>query len=471
MNLEAGRIATASKTPELNVRWRLGQKTARIRTIIGLVIVDIAAVMIAYFTAEQVSDFFDSGLDLVIGSRDFATGLVIAPIFLAVSANAGAYSVEIFSDRGGGIRRSVRALLLTMGIVAFMVFYLKIGDEVSRATFTIGSSLALLTLVALRVMYNRYVRRSIGPNIFSTVLISDGEQIPLTGQYSTYIAADSWLNPDNHCPIMFDRLARALRESDRVVVACSPERRSAWVKALKGANVRSEVVAPELAELQPLEISQWADTPTLVIAQGPLGPTDAFVKRTFDIVFSGLALIALSPIFIVLALLIKRESEGPVFFVQTRIGLGNRMFPMMKFRSMRVEKCDEDGARSTSRDDDRITRIGAFIRKTSLDELPQLINVLKGDMSIVGPRPHALGSRAADKLFWEVDDRYWQRHATKPGLTGLAQVRGFRGATEHERDLTDRLYADLEYLNDWSIWQDLIIIVKTFRVVVHRNAF
>jgi exopolysaccharide biosynthesis polyprenyl glycosylphosphotransferase len=471
MNLEAGRIATASQTPGWNVRWRLGQRTARVRTIIGLVMVDLAAIILAYFGAERAYEFFSRGADLGISSRDFTLGLFLAPIFLAVSANAGAYSVEIFSDRGGGIRRSIRALLLTLGIVAFMVFYLKIGEEVSRVTFSFGSAFALVTLIVLRVSYSRYVQRTIGPNIYSTVLISDGEQIPLTGRYSTYIAADSWLNPDNHCPIMFDRLARALRESDRVVVACSPERRSAWVNALKGANVRSEVVAPELAELQPLEISQWAGTPTLVIAQGPLGPADAFVKRCFDIVFSGIALIALSPIFIILALLIKRESEGPVFFVQTRIGLGNRMFPMMKFRSMRVEKCDTEGARSTARDDDRITRIGAFIRKTSLDELPQLINVLKGDMSIVGPRPHALGSRAADKLFWEVDDRYWQRHATKPGLTGLAQVRGFRGATEHERDLTDRLYADLEYLNNWSIWHDLVIIVKTFRVVVHRNAF
>lgn len=118
-----------------------------------------------------------------------------------------------------------------------------------------------------------------------------------------------------------------------------------------------------------------------------------------------------------------------------------------------------------------MTRVGAFIRKTSIDELPQLINVLKGDMSIVGPRPHPLGSRAANKLFWEVDDRYWHRHAAKPGLTGLAQVRGYRGATRLEADLTDRLHADLEYLDTWSIWRDLLIIFMTFRVLVHRNAY
>lgn len=147
------------------------------------------------------------------------------------------------------------------------------------------------------------------------------------------------------------------------------------------------------------------------------------------------------------------------------------MFRMFKFRSMRVDLSDNTGTRSTSRNDDRVTRVGKFIRSTSIDELPQLLNVLKGDMSIVGPRPHALGSRAADKLFWEVDQRYWHRHAAKPGLTGLAQVRGYRGATLYEDDLRNRLQADLEYLEHWSIWRDIKIILLTFRVLLHRNAF
>lgn len=138
---------------------------------------------------------------------------------------------------------------------------------------------------------------------------------------------------------------------------------------------------------------------------------------------------------------------------------------------MREEHSDFGGNRSTARDDDRITTIGRFIRKTSIDELPQLFNVLKGDMSVVGPRPHAVHSMAQDKLFWEVDPRYWHRHACKPGITGLAQVRGHRGATEHEKDLRDRLAADLEYLSQWSIWLDLVILVRTFGVVMHRNAF
>lgn len=138
---------------------------------------------------------------------------------------------------------------------------------------------------------------------------------------------------------------------------------------------------------------------------------------------------------------------------------------------MRLAGLDHHGARSAQRGDRRVTRIGAIIRRTSIDELPQLFNVLKGEMSIVGPRPHALGSQAGTKLFWEVDEQYWTRHALKPGLTGLAQVRGLRGATDVESDLTRRLDADLEYLNGWSIWRDIGIVLGTLRVLTHSKAY
>src|SRR3546814_2483432 len=171
------------------------------------------------------------------------------------------------------------------------------------------------------------------------------------------------------------------------------------------------------------------------------------------------------------AIAIKLESRGSVFFRQERLGRGNRLFLVYKFRSMRVEKCDENGDRSTARDDDRITRVGQFIRRTSIDELPQLWNVLRGEMSLVGPRPHALGSRAGGALFWDVDRRYWYRHATKTGLSGLAQVRGYRGATDHHSDLTNRLNADLEYLSGWTLWRDITIILLTARVIMHRHEY
>lgn len=171
------------------------------------------------------------------------------------------------------------------------------------------------------------------------------------------------------------------------------------------------------------------------------------------------------------ALVIKLESPGPVFFRQNRVGRGNRLFQVLKFRSMRTDLCDADDNRSASRDDDRITRFGRIIRATGVDELPQLLNVLMGDMSLVGPRPHALGSLAGNRLFWQVDETYWLRHQLKPGITGLAQVRGYRGATVEATDLTDRLQSDMEYIQGWDIWRDVAILVNTLRVVAHKNAF
>jgi lipopolysaccharide/colanic/teichoic acid biosynthesis glycosyltransferase len=135
------------------------------------------------------------------------------------------------------------------------------------------------------------------------------------------------------------------------------------------------------------------------------------------------------------------------------------------------DRSDQAGGKSTCKWDDRITPVGRVIRRTSIDELPQLINVLLGEMSMVGPRPHALGSTAGNALFWQASEQYWLRHALKPGITGLAQIRGYRGATQSVEDLDRRVRCDLEYLADWSLWKDVIILLKTFRVVIHKNAY
>ena len=210
---------------------------------------------------------------------------------------------------------------------------------------------------------------------------------------------------------------------------------------------------------------------SLVVSVGPLGLRSRAVKRAMDVLIASSATLVLAPLLLIIGSMIWLEDRGPVFFLQQRQGRNNRLFWIYKFRSMRVEKLDAAGARSASRDDDRITRIGRFIRKTSIDELPQLLNVLRGDMSIVGPRPHAIGSLAGQKRFWEVDPRYLLRHSLKPGLTGLAQIRGLRGATDSEADLSSRLQADLEYLDGWTAVRDIQIIFATVTVLVHDRAF
>jgi polysaccharide biosynthesis protein PslA len=256
-----------------------------------------------------------------------------------------------------------------------------------------------------------------------------------------------------------------------VIVACPEERYATWSSVLKGMAVDGEIFTDQDDHLGIIGISGHGKRRTMVVAAGPLNIRDRMVKRAFDLAFSTVALLLLSPLLIATAIAIKLGSKGPVLFVQDRIGRDNKIFKVYKFRSMYVDMCDADGSRLTSRGDDRVTRVGEFIRHTSIDELPQLLNVFRGDMSMVGPRPHAISAKAADLLYWEVDPRYRHRHSMKPGLTGLAQVRGFRGATDRAEDLTNRLIADLEYASNWSIWRDIWIIVQTLRVLRHDNAY
>jgi len=231
------------------------------------------------------------------------------------------------------------------------------------------------------------------------------------------------------------------------------------------------VLAPELDAIGAINATRYHGTATALVASGPLNAVDRLIKRIFDLSIAIPALILFLPLFVIVGIFIKMESPGSVFFVQQRIGRGNRMFPMYKFRSMRSDTLDHKASKLTTRNDPRVTRIGKLIRKTSIDELPQLINVILGDMSIVGPRPHATGALAGEALYWEVSSQYWSRHAVKPGLTGLAQVSGFRGNTETGDDLLNRLQADLTYLNAWTIWRDITLVAKTFGVLMHRNAF
>jgi exopolysaccharide biosynthesis polyprenyl glycosylphosphotransferase len=195
-------------------------------------------------------------------------------------------------------------------------------------------------------------------------------------------------------------------------------------------------------------------------------------KRVEDILLATLALIVFLLPMLLIALAIRLDSRGPILFRQTRTGRHERSFAMLKFRTMRHELQDLEAAQQTTRDDQRVTRLGALLRRTSLDELPQLFNVLRGDMALVGPRPHAPGTRAAGRLFHEVVPHYAARHRVRPGLTGLAQVRGLRGETDNEEKLERRVESDLEYIERWSVGLDLLIVLRTAIAVLRmKNAY
>ncbi|MBB5720365.1 lipopolysaccharide/colanic/teichoic acid biosynthesis glycosyltransferase [Stakelama sediminis] len=434
------------------------------RAILILLLVDIFAIATPFLVI--------SALRTVNGPTApglYATALVL--LYLVVGGNQHAYTSNAMRSPYVAVRKGVRSLLLATAAATLALFYTKTSGSFSRLTIGLGSVSALILLSMARFAVISWLDRLIGGHPFQTLVIVDGNLPVPKGNHDYVFMADPLLNPDLNDPKMYQRMAKALGAADRVLVVCEPRRRMAWTRALQGTNVQGEIYMPELHEYAPSGMGRDRRTPSIIVATGPLNLFDRATKRLFDLAVASIALLLLSPLLITVAIWIKLDSRGPVFFRQERIGRSNHLFRVYKFRSMYADLCDAKGSRSTSRSDDRITRVGNILRKTSIDELPQLLNVLRGEMSIVGPRPHAVASRAADKLFWEVDRRYWDRHAAKPGVTGLAQVRGFRGATLVERDLQDRLNSDLEYLQGWTIWRDFKIVFQTVGVVFHRNAF
>jgi lipopolysaccharide/colanic/teichoic acid biosynthesis glycosyltransferase len=184
-------------------------------------------------------------------------------------------------------------------------------------------------------------------------------------------------------------------------------------------------------------------------------------KRAVDIIGAGFGLLVCAPLLIGIAVAIKMTSPGPIFFRQKRYGYHGRRFWIYKFRTMFVHLGDDRGTHQTQTDDPRVTPIGRILRKSSLDELPQLVNVLIGDMSLVGPRPHVPGMMAGGMLYEELTPYYFQRHNMRPGVTGLAQVSGYRGSTTVPLSAIERLERDLQYIARWSLWLDVSIIVRT----------
>jgi exopolysaccharide biosynthesis polyprenyl glycosylphosphotransferase len=209
----------------------------------------------------------------------------------------------------------------------------------------------------------------------------------------------------------------------------------------------------------------------LGLAEGrPLSSQKTIGKS--DRLLASFTLLLLAPLMLILAVMIKLDSPGPVLFRQKRYGYNNRLIEVFKFRSMYHHQRDADAERQTTRDDDRITRVGRFIRRTSLDELPQLFNVLLGSMSMVGPRPHATATKAAGILFEDAVQEYTSRHRVKPGITGWAQVNGYRGETDTPEKIEKRVEFDLEYIEQWSVWFDLYILLRTVPAVLFtREAY
>jgi Undecaprenyl-phosphate glucose phosphotransferase len=245
--------------------------------------------------------------------------------------------------------------------------------------------------------------------------------------------------------------------------------RKLWVLPI---DIRLAAHANRL-RFRPRSYSYIANVPVLDLFDKPIADWDVVVKWAFDKVVGGLALLALSPLLIATAIAVKLDSKGPAFFKQKRYGFNNELIEVFKFRSMYVDQTDASAAKLVTRNDPRVTRVGRYIRKTSLDELPQLINVVfKGNLSLVGPRPHAVHAKAADRQYDEVVDGYFARHRVRPGITGWAQINGWRGETDTQEKIQQRVEHDLYYIENWSVLFDLYILGATpFALAKSENAY
>lgn len=448
----------------------VSKENARLRLYLLGIVLDMWAMLGSFVLANWLV------LGSPLGEPEKPHGIVIfavlAPIYALLAINGGAYGIRMLGAARISAAHALWAFVQAAMLTLLIIFLAKIGDQISRLTFLVGGVFSFFALVACRYGMTALSRRILGAVPRVEMFIADGVETPHIPAHMAFVdARKARIDPTKHDAKMAEKLARAVGGAEHVVVACPSERIEDWTIALKSLSARGEILVPEMARFAPVRGGTFQHHPTLIVAGGPLDFRQRIIKRLFDVIVSLGAIIALSPVLLITAIAVKLTSPGPILFKQARLGRDARPFRILKFRSMRAEMSDHNASQLTQKNDPRITPIGAFIRKTSIDELPQLFNVLLGDMSIVGPRPHAAGAKAADSLYWEVNSRYWARHCIKPGITGLAQVRGHRGTTDAHEDLLLRLQSDLEYVTEWSVMRDIRILIATVAVLVHARAY
>ena len=408
-------------------------------------------------------------------------GLVVTAFGMHLAGN---YTAETLTSKAAALRKAITGWIAAFAMLITLAFIFKVSSDYSRlwvgAWFVLGTGLLIVGRVVSLSFLDRLSRA--GRFAERTVVIGaglNGERViahlAANGDISTKIVGliddratrvpKSIVNIDLLGGL--EDLVKLIRadQVDKVIIALpgnAEQRIRNIVQQLSQVPVKI-LLAPELAAFAFTNrgSSEVGGLSMLQVLDTPISGWGGFIKMLEDRLLAGGVLLALAPLMTIIAILIKIDSKGPVLFRQKRYGFNNKLIEVYKFRSMYTEMTDWNADRQTTRDDPRVTRIGRLLRKSSLDELPQLLNVLKGDMSIVGPRPHAVGTKAAGRLFEDVVDDYAARHNVKPGLTGWAQVNGWRGETETVDKIIMRVEYDLFYIRNWSIWLDLYIILIT----------
>ncbi len=416
----------------------------------------------------------------------FAATLGIAALSIAIFQSLHVFGVAALRSPARALLRIAGGWTLAFLIVFAAMFFLKLDGALSRVWmggwFVVGFIALTIERAILARVIGQLVRAgrlqqravivgggAIGAGLLRELIKNDEGEVDLLGVFDDRTDERSPNTVEGYAKLgNVDDLVDFARSTrvDLIIFALpitAEQRilqmlRKLWVLPI---DIRLAAHANRL-RFQPRSYSYVGKVPVLDLLDKPIADWDVIIKLGFDKIVGALALIALSPVFAATALAIKLDSPGPVLFKQKRYGFNNELVEVFKFRSMYADQLDPTAAKLVTRGDARVTRVGRFIRKTSIDELPQLLNVVfKGNLSLVGPRPHAVHAKAADRQYDEVVDGYFARHRVRPGITGWAQVNGWRGETDTHEKIQQRVEHDLYYIENWSILLDLYILAIT----------
>ena len=446
---------------------------------------DLVAIAVALIIAIAVDQLL-AARNTGVAAAIVPSALCIAALFLLFNLMQGEYSASnsLSNDTSLGHRAGHVALRWVMALFCFLAAVSTAGAELENGQAIIGFFAAGLAGILLaRFGFGQIARSRVGRGSLPArrvAVIGYEEEVrafashyerPIPGLQivsTSVLKRSGSLEPDL---ARASAAVRVLRPDDIVLLLPWSHHKAidACVEALQSLPA-SIHLGPEhvLTRYADACLSRMGPILSCQLVARPLTDADILAKRLFDMIVAGAALVVLAPLFLVVALLIKLDSKGPVFFTQRRRGFNQEIFKVFKFRSMHTM---EDGATvvQAKRNDPRVTRIGHWLRSSNIDELPQLINVVRGEMSLVGPRPHAL---AHDMTFEQKIARYARRHNVKPGITGWAQVNGFRGEIRTDYDIRGRVAHDLYYIDNWSLWLDLRILWLTIASLkAYRNAY
>jgi Undecaprenyl-phosphate glucose phosphotransferase len=444
------------------------------------------------FFAVAISTYFGSLLYHFLNWKSWQTApgyflaaAIIATLVLLISIGLHTFVSFQRQPRHIFLWRGLGSVALAFSIFVTILFFTQFGEAYSRGSLIFQIGCVGITLTSVRAFFYSWLQDAIAADRiearrvvligavshcskFASRLKTSGVetigtfQIPVDGEGN---------HAKDHAIQQLVSGIRVLRADDIIVLATNNVMPIIFefTRSLGELPVGVHIVpVEELHSLASLQIAKFDSLQTIQVCRPPLSMFDLCIKRTFDIVAATIGLIVLSPLFLIISIAIRLDSPGPVFFRNTRHGFNNEPIRVLKFRSMTTVEDGESFTQAT-RNDPRVTRIGQIIRQTNIDELPQLINVLRGEMSLVGPRPHATAHNA---LFNDVITPLSRRHNVKPGITGWAQVNGYRGATDVLEKMQRRIEYDLYYIDNWSFLFDLKIIMMTlFSKRAYLNAY